>query len=36
MILFLIYTLFAGLIMARERNVLYQDLQAARSSASEE
>lgn len=27
MILFLIYTLFAGLIMARERNVLYQDLQ---------
>lgn len=27
MILFLIYTFFAGLIMARERNVLYQDLQ---------
>lgn len=27
MILFLIYTLFAGLIMARERNILYQDLQ---------
>lgn len=27
MILFLIYTSFAGLIMARERNILYQDLQ---------
>jgi len=27
MVLFLIYTVFAGFIMARERNILYQDLQ---------
>jgi len=27
MVIFLIYTVFAGLIMARERNILYQDLQ---------